>query len=448
MKNIYIVFFLTGLTGLFSSCAEDNPDVPDNIIGAKAATVETLSTSNVTSNTVTVNGEIIAENGSTIINKGFVYYPKGETEKRDSISIDLKDSFSGNITDLESGTDYIVQAYVESSAKKTSDFISYGKKLEFKTIPEVFKTITNFNTSVSERETAGYMTLGKRGFEKGYLLGGEASNGLTNEFWEFDGKEWKAKTPDIPVYRSKMTAFTTDISLIFYGGLDENKKPSSDLYAYYNSEWSLIEPKGGEKPEPFTKGVGCYLQELFFIGGLKYDNVITKEVWGFKPDPTNTWERKPDFKVEQFGGIAIPMEIWEVNKEKYTAIFAGLGRISNWVESSHNRLWATYDKAQTWQEKQPKPGGTTMAGVFVEKRNAMNNRTEDASIYVIDNENYIWRYDVLKDKWSQKSQLPQKNRKEIYCMYSINNLIYIGVGNGVEKELICYNPDAEMNNEE
>jgi hypothetical protein len=155
---------------------------------------------------------------------------------------------------------------------------------------------------------------------------------------------------------------------------------------------------------------------IFYIGGKK--DTVVQNVWNYRVD-INTWSKKTDFPVKQYGGIAVNLN---------GIIYAGMGKDDSNVCNAS--LWQTEDAATTWIPLSTCSvhSGGIFAGVACSQRNR---------IYVLDEAYYILEYNPVTNAWKRKSQLPLAYR-EFHCMYEYNGKIYVGFGTA--NTLIVYDP--------
>jgi N-acetylneuraminic acid mutarotase len=107
----------------------------------------------------------------------------------------------------------------------------------------------------------------------------------------------------------------------------------NDFY-YYNAVVNLwtTQPVG---PGPAYSRAGFSLNnEVVFVGGMK--DTANCEVWAFNV-MSETWTQKPDFPVNQFGGIALTIN---------NNVYAGLGKIS--ANAGNNQLWKSNGTLTSW----------------------------------------------------------------------------------------------------
>lgn len=112
--TIYIVIAF-GLLGL-NSCLSD-PDLPSEMINARAPEVKTLKIEGQTATTITISAEVVKENGMPVTDYG-VYWSKTtplDTTQAESISIGKgKEAFTATITGLENNSEYYLTPYARN----------------------------------------------------------------------------------------------------------------------------------------------------------------------------------------------------------------------------------------------------------------------------------------------------------------------------------------------
>ena len=134
------------------------------------ADLQTNAVTNITATTVTLNGSVIDENGSSVTDRGFVY----STSKYPTLSDNVvgagygSGNFSSNINSLTCGTTYYVRTYAINGAG-----IAYGNQVSFTTLctlPTFIAASCNAVTSYSIDVSATILSDGgcpvtSRGFQ-------------------------------------------------------------------------------------------------------------------------------------------------------------------------------------------------------------------------------------------------------------------------------------------
>ncbi|MDH6356460.1 hypothetical protein [Parabacteroides sp. PF5-9] len=386
-------------------------------------TVSTLSIALTTSeDAVIVKGEIQDVGISRISEVGICWgasdVAEPTIEKNDTIHAAFNGvSFSHTIK-LKGSTTYNIRVYARNDAG-----ISYGQTKEF-TTPLIFTNSAVFDGGTRMRGAAAFFAI--KG--QGYLLGGNDLHSMIDEFWTFipnkesSNETWIQKYPSYPLKRSWMATACTSESVMVFGGINENNKPTNDFYYHniYTVSWYKINING-DLPEARSSSAGCYVKDnAFFIGGEKENRVKTNEVLNYI-EPERRWIQKTPLPEAQFNSIAVVIN---------DVIYTGLGETERGTSPTGSRkLWSSSDLGDTWVSETdlPSTGGLIRAGVAL-----------DQSIYVIDDNGYIWQYNTEEKKWTKKSRL-QENNREIFCMYALNNRIYIGFSSGT-RQLISYDP--------
>jgi hypothetical protein len=285
----------------------------------------------------------------------------------------------------------------------------------------------------------------------GYLIGG-TSNGIpTNEFWEFNPddeqqpwKPWTTPRP-VPAKRSQASAVyavhNSGSSIYLFGGLDENKQPCNDLYAFdiNGAWWDTLTPSNPPSPR-YASALG-FAGLVYNIGGILRgadgEKTITDEVHRLRAF-SSAWDKMEKFPETQCNSL-----VFSVGD---SIIYAGLGQTSLGDSPAFsNRFFVSETfsiSGINWRELHPmpgSPGSKALGGAVVGTNN----------IYVIDNEGYIHIFDMQNEKWSEKSEtrrLPAGNRK-IHCVYGFagDGKLYIGLGED-SREIISYDPGWDTDN--
>ncbi|GEM_PF-1477965 len=120
MKYIYSTLFVGWLLFLLTGCAED-PKMPNNIINADPPEVETspIAPEDIKVTEVTVSGVVKNENGSPVIERGFVWYDNIGLTRDSSSQVTYDEEtkiFKYTIKGLISDQEYNLRAYARNAA--------------------------------------------------------------------------------------------------------------------------------------------------------------------------------------------------------------------------------------------------------------------------------------------------------------------------------------------
>ncbi|MDR1379879.1 MAG: hypothetical protein LBJ47_00175 [Tannerella sp.] len=320
---------------------------------------------------------------------------------------------SGTLTNLTGGVTYYIRAFATNA-----DGTSYDVDAERFTTPPIFET--NLKPFPGEPRLPGssaYFAID----DNLYLLGGDLGPRSTNELWYYSivDKDWHERQAFSGGAAKWQTGVRYGNGAYVYGGYDENAevKTKPGLY-YYNPNFNSWELRS-QGADTLCMAAGCAKGNgIIYVGGKR--DTVKQDVWLY--DVGNySWEKKTDFPVKQYGGMAVMLN---------DVIYAGMGRDDQ--EVCNGKLWITADFAATWTLKTSCSiySGDILAGVA----NIRHQR-----IYVIDGDYYILEYNPVNDVWTRKSRLPSDYRS-IHCMYDYNGKIYIGLGGSATNALIVYDP--------
>lgn len=123
----------------------DTPETPTGPDGKLAPQLITLDAQNVTESTVELSGEVVADNGYRVIERGFVYSTSENPDLDNAARFESGrglGQYSATVRGLESNTTYHFKAYATNSQGT-----SYGEELTFTTEAEAVKTF-NINNAV------------------------------------------------------------------------------------------------------------------------------------------------------------------------------------------------------------------------------------------------------------------------------------------------------------
>ena len=377
------------------------------------STLEVDESRDVKDGKANVGGSVADPGMSEVTSVGICWSTtKSVPDLSDSVlSMPLSNNFSGQITMLKGGTKYYVRAYAQNNIG-----IAYGEVSQF-TTPEIFnENLAPFTGGERITSSTAYFAID----DNLYLLGGDIGAEYTNDLWMYSvsKNKWESRKPFSGGKAKWQTVVSFGVRAYVYGGYDDSGNEISGLY-YYESgnenDWNLITTK----PDSMTlcRSAGySYSNSIFFVGGVSGDTVRS-DVWAFQPG-TKAWQKKTDFPVEQYGGIAVVID---------DIAYVGMGKDT--LDVCNGKIWTTADGGGTWDTNPIQCtiyNGSILAGVALNK-----------SIYLIDEDHYILEYDTQTEQWTKKSQLPVGSR-EIHCMYAVNNKIYIGLGS--DNALVVYDP--------
>lgn len=129
MKKFNLFLFSILSVAILISCSKDNEE--ETIINEKAPKIETVGSSNITKNSVLLNGKVIDSSGSKITERGFCWSSTNSTptiSDNKTVNSGTLANYSNTISSLNSNTKYYYRAYA-----KNSFGIGYGSVLNFTT---------------------------------------------------------------------------------------------------------------------------------------------------------------------------------------------------------------------------------------------------------------------------------------------------------------------------
>ena len=362
-----------------------------------------------------IKGLITDKGMSEIVYSGICWsttnpYPTEVTDNYRHVSAGVGVVFSIQLTELKGGVRYYVRAYA-----KNNSGTSYGEVKEFLT-PSIFDTsLKPLQGAKRLSNSAAYFVINGNLC----LLGGDLGTDFTNEFlmYNISSNEWSLRMPFNGGKVKWQSGVGYGSGAYVYGGYDGSgdEKAGFYHYNYSNNQWLYM--NGPDFDSITVRRTLGYANSngVFYIGGISGDTVRS-DVWCFIAQ--SFWEKKTDFPVEQYGGVAVVID---------NVAYVGMGK--NSYNVCNGKLWTTVDGAVSWNFKTECTifNGGILAGVVCNKR-----------LYVIDESYQILEFDPITDIWKIKSQLPASHREYFNCMYSVNNKIYIGLG--TTNSLIEYDP--------
>ena len=123
----------------------ETPETPTAPEEKKVPQVTTAEAQNVTESTVELSGEVIADNGFRVIERGFVYSTSENPDVENGVKVESGrglGTYSATVRGLESNTTYHFKAYATNSQGT-----AYGEELTFTTEVEAVKKF-NINNAV------------------------------------------------------------------------------------------------------------------------------------------------------------------------------------------------------------------------------------------------------------------------------------------------------------
>ena len=376
-------------------------------------TVTTLPVSSLTKGIATLGGRLISQGQSAITSCGICWSLTNETPtlyNAESAELTLTPggTFTGQLSGLKGGRTYYIRAYA-TNAEGTS----YGETI-VQRMPSIFSIQPrNFPGAARVPGTSAWFATA----ERGYLLGGDIGPYYSADLYYYNvtTNEWRQMLACPAGPLKWQTAVTHGGSAYVFGGIDVNHRTNNSFYRYdiASNTWYTI--ASSPTPDSLCLSLGVALNnQIFLIGGR--GDTATNHVWGYNI-AASTWIRQPDFPSKHYGGMALTVG---------TSVYAGLGRNAN---GTFNRnLWRTIDMG-TWIPETvcSLATGGILAGT-----------TYHSKFYLIDESFTILEYDPATRTWTRRAQLPTDFRG-IHCMFTMNDLIYIGLSQQ-SSTLLVYDP--------
>lgn len=379
-------------------------------------TVSIEAVTNIQNGKADVKGAIISEGASPVTASGICWsYSNPKPTLLDNVlplSTGAGSVFSGQLTGLKGGLMCYVCAYaINDEGTSYSDVVE-----QFETPPAFDVTLPVFLGSPRLSSSTAYFAIGSNL----YLLGGDLGAELTSELWMYSvaGNNWVERKAFKGGPAKWQLALAYGQGAFVYGGLGEDGEEQPQYYYYNANDINLWEDTWGEVPDTSYMTVGYVSgSNLFYIGGKK--DTAKSDVWNYQ-FAFKTWQKKTDFPVKQYGGVAVVLN---------GVAYVGMGKDD--MEVCNGNLWTTPDAGTTWTHVTScdQYTGGILAGVA---------SSSLGRIYVVDEDYYILEYNPQTDQWAKKSRVPQGYRN-IHCMYEVNGKIYIGLGN-TANSLTIYDP--------
>lgn len=385
--------------------------------------VTTYQVVNTKKDTLIAGGKLMTNGANKVIKAGICWSTVAApsiANNTGSLILELKpdSTFSGVITGLKGGVNYYFRTFVNNSNDDAN--VVYGNEVTY-TTPAIFSPATITGVDLNPGSAAVF-TIGNMG----YVIGGDNRYKYSGDLLSFStgSYKWTPLRPltdgNQPLERKWQVAASIGNIAYVFGGMDITEALSDDFHSYnadpYINSWSKISSTGG--PEPICQMAGCAFGDaIYLIGGRR--DTLTNEVWSYSPD-SRVWEQKDTLPERQSAGIAVVID---------SVLYAGLGL--NDIKSGSagsNKLWSMAANTNEWKEETAIGSSKIIrAGVAWE-----------GCIYVVDDGGKIWKYDPSKKEWKEKALLPVSCRS-FHCMYVLDNLIYVGLGNS-SQTMVTYNP--------
>lgn len=379
-------------------------------------TVQLLSAELATGASVYVEGEVQSEGVTAVVETGICWAvgvtPNIDDHQKMALSTGLG-TYSGTITGLRGGLTYHIRAYATNDAGTT-----YGNVIKTITTPVIFANAATFNDGSRIAGSAAYFMIQN----EAYFLGGDEGASYTGKLWKFTPTNGFTGMGALDVESAWMSAVGVDQTVFVLGGIVNGQLVNS-FYQYLpqNNLWSPLNI--ANPPTAVARAMGVlHAGSVYYIGGIRQggsNRVASNEVWIFNPYSA-LWQQTAAFPEAQYGGIAF---------SHTGTLYSGLGYTSATTTTRTQVLRKSTDNGATWQIAKTfsEISGGIQAGVV-----------HQDNLYMVDNSGFIWCYDLIAGTLQRKTQLAAANRT-VHCMYSIGNLIYLGLGNNTNT-LISYNP--------
>lgn len=364
---------------------------------------------------VTVSG-VLKDDGRGSVSEIVICYSLSATpnpDKDEKITLtrdklDADNRFEVSFPKLKGNQKYYVIAYAKNKfGTGSSSVVSF-------TTPPIFSDLKMFTEG--GRSQFAVFSLDNMAF----VLGGDMGSKRTNELqgYNADQGEWKQFFP-YPKEASNISVCTSGDTVYAFGGkqsvVGQTQIQECYLYSSDENEWKEL-----------TTLVGANIRydavsfvsdnEVYLIGGVNLNSVVTDTICSFDIN-TKIWKEYGKFPAHIKNGIAL------MNGEN---VYVGLG--DKGTNESDFGLWTSSGDFKTWDKIDlPSVMGNVSSGVIY------NN-----SIYVIDDFDIIWQYDISGEEWYKRStcSLGSKNNK----LYVLNDTIYILGMNYFTQKFMTYDP--------
>ena len=384
---------------------------------APTVTTSEIANADIYAGSIAVRGEIKDKGEGEFLDAGFCWSTNPEptiANVNGKLSVSGDSLLTGVISGLRGATTYYIRAYAQNS-----NAISYGETREI-TTPNIISTLTNY--AGEEVTEASVCVL--RGV--GYVFGGDLGSVRSDALWVYNisSDEWKDKAPSQVAVKGSMFIQWNLLSLLSFGGKDNQNSVTNEVYYYYASrnEWHPFEMTSS--PVALSKASGMVIDDYAYLIGGEAQDSISNKIYRFNND---VWEQVGDFPEKQFGAVSVIIN---------DVVYAGLGQTGNGISgaSYSKRLWASDDKMQTWE---------TLADCPTEANGIIRGVECDGQLFVLDTNLEIWAFNPETNAWNKQktslSSILSGGMVNNIFMFSSGDMIYIGMTNGA-KRFIKYDP--------
>ncbi|MDR3062235.1 MAG: hypothetical protein LBU57_09010 [Dysgonamonadaceae bacterium] len=375
-------------------------------------TVRTGNAQNVADGNAIFQGDILSEGASPIIECGICWSTVSERPlynvNNTYISPDVEEHFSTIVSKMAGGITYYFRAF----AINGSHGISYGETVALST-PPVWEKLPSFPGGGRLSPTT--FTL----LQNFYVATGEAENtDLQNSVWEFNPSSgvWQEKTGFPGIARKGASSFVIDNKTYLGFGTGNNGGIYSfkDFRSYLPNQdiWNPIEMEFPSESRGYSPAFSLN-NTGYVVGGQNYPAYETlSEVWTYRSvGGSGIWTQKKPFPIPIMGGIAFTSN---------DRAFIGLGKCLN-PDIYYNEIWEYNLQNDTWKIISTVPDDFKLA-----EGEITNVTVIEQKAYIIDGINQVWIFDLITEKWEQKSIMPgdlQPNQ----CMFSRQHDIFVGL---------------------
>lgn len=368
------------------------------------------------SGNVTVSG-VLQSDGKDRVSQIVVYYSTAATPGPDKFDgkisltrdeLDANNKFKASFK-LKGNKTYYVCAYATNkSGTESSKIVSF-------TTPNIFSNLNMFEGSGRKQFAAFSLE------DIAFILGGDLGDKRTNELLGYNASQqvWKPFKA-YPIEATNISVCTSGNTVYAFGGKQSvvGQVQIQNCYSYSSSEndWKELKKLEGDN---IRHDAVSFVSDnkVYLIGGVNLNSIVTDTIFCYDID-TDTWKNANKFPHRLKSGIAL------MNGDN---VYIGLGDRD--ADDKGVGLWTSSVDFSTWYELAEPPAlmGNVSSGVIY------NN-----SIYVIDDSDIIWQYDIEGNEWHKRStcSLRTKNNK----LYVLNDSIYILGMDYFTKGLVTYDP--------
>lgn len=259
-------------------------------------------------------------------------------------------------------------------------------------------------------------------YDFAFIVGGELSNGYTNELYAYNPKTMWQHFNDYKESANRMSVCSKGNTAYVLGGRTLMKMFTT-CYLYEFNKWESIQPLNDDMVCADAISF-VHDNSIILLGGNDVNEAVLDTIHRYDIS-TGKWSGEGNFPVPISSGVALTYG---------DSVFVGLGNNKGqrgwWIHSNESNVW---DK-DSWKKLDDIP---------VEMGNVSSGVIKDNICYFIDDKGIIWQYNITEDEWYKCSKFTINKPTVLpeYRMFILDGTIHILVMNVVnETTFRTYDP--------